>query len=86
MTAEVLLHRSLYEPQAIDEVAALYGGVARLTVEPLDHELRVRFDEVDPDVADVLVDHFCNHVLARTVVMRNQSEATLIGAGRGGES
>lgn len=85
MTSEVCLHRSLYDSLAIEEVAAQYAGVARVSVSTTEHELRVVFDEVDPDVAEVLVDHFCNHALAATVVRRNQSEATLRGQS-GGES
>lgn len=83
MAPEVSLHRSLYDAGAVEAVASLYAGVARVTVLPAEHELTVRFEQVDPDVADVLVDHFCNHVLAETVVRRNQAEATLRGDGGG---
>lgn len=83
MAPEVSLHRSLYDGGAVEAVASLYAGVAQVTVLPSEHEVTVRFEQVDPDVADVVVDHFCNHALVETVVRRNQAEATLRGDGGG---
>lgn len=82
MEAERALHRSLYDAGAIRDLVPQYQGVATITVDEAENELRLRFSGIDPDVADVLVDHFCNHVLVETVTRRNQSLATLSGGAR----
>lgn len=76
---EVRLHRSLYGADAVHRVAGMYGNVAQVAVEDLDHELCVRFSQVDPDVSEILLDHFCNHVLAETVKDSRRSEKILAG-------
>lgn len=76
------MHRSLYDAGAIRDLVPQYRGVAAIEVDEAEHELRVRFSAIDADVADVLVDHFCNHVLVETVVRRNQALATLAGGAR----
>ncbi|MCB9778820.1 MAG: hypothetical protein H6742_09675 [Alphaproteobacteria bacterium] len=73
------LHGSLYDLAAVRELAGQYGGVARLSLEEGDHAVTVRFDDIDTDVADVLVDHFCNHALVETVRRNSQAEARLRG-------
>lgn len=82
MPADVLhvsLHGSLYDLDAARQVAEGYGGLARVELEPGAYDLTVRFHDVDPDVTDVLVDHFCNHVLVETVRRHNQAEGRLRG-------
>ena len=79
MEAELTLHRSLYDVGAVRDLVPQYQGVATIRLDEAEHELRLQFSEVDPDVASMLVDHFCNHVLVETVTRRNQSLATLSG-------
>ena len=79
MATELRLHRSLYDGDAIGAVAERYAAVATISIDAGEHELTVRFDQVDPDVADVLVDHFGNMALHETIVRRNQAEATMSG-------
>ena len=67
MSELLTLHRSLYRPEAVSASAAAFAGLARIEVEPLESEIRIRFDEVDPDVHEVLLDAFANHALAETV-------------------
>lgn len=81
MATELRLHRSLYDGDAIRAVAERYAAVATIAVDVGEHELTVRFDQVDPDVADVLTDHFCNMALHETIVRRNRAEATMAGGG-----
>jgi len=80
--AELALHRSLYDAEAVRDLLPQYQGVATIRVDEAEHELRLSFTEIDPDVAPMLVDHFCNHVLVETVTRRNQSLATLSGGAR----
>jgi len=77
VATELRLHRSLYDDDAVYDVAAKYAGVATIQIEADGDSLRVHIDQIDPDVADVLVDHFCNHVLSETVVRFNQAESSL---------
>lgn len=77
---ELSLHKSLYDGAAVHAVAGQYSGVARVSVEEGEHELLVRFDQVDPDVADVLLDHFANHVLVQTLRSHVQAEQALTGS------
>lgn len=76
---EIFLHKSLYDAAAVHAVAAQYQGVATVAVEDGEHEVVVRFDQVDPDVVEVLVDHFGNHVLVETVRRHAGAEQTLLG-------
>lgn len=76
---ELTLHKSLYASGAVHAVAAMYGGVAQVAVDESEHDLVVRFDQVDPDVAEVLLDHFANHVLVETVRTTVQAEQAMTG-------
>lgn len=77
--AELLLHKSLYDAAVVRAVAALYEGVAAIGIDEAEHELIVRFDRVDPDVAEVILDHFANHALVETVRANAGAEAALQG-------
>ncbi|RME23240.1 MAG: hypothetical protein D6798_13935 [Deltaproteobacteria bacterium] len=79
---ELMLHKSLYDAAVVHQVARLYEGVATIAVDEDPHAVTVRFDDVDPDVADVLVDHFGNHVLVETVKQANAAEQVLMGDSR----
>jgi hypothetical protein len=80
--AELALHRSLYDAGAVRELLPQYQGLASIRLDETENELRLVFSEIDPDVAAMLVDHFCNHALVETVTRRNQSLATLSGGAR----
>lgn len=75
----ICLHGSLYDLSAVQELVGQYGGVARISVESGDHSVTLSFADVDEDVADVVVDHFCNHALVETVRRNSQAEARLRG-------
>ncbi|NOY24624.1 MAG: hypothetical protein GXP62_02020 [Oligoflexia bacterium] len=79
MATDLSLHRSLYDSDAVADVAGRYSGVAMIDITVGPHDLVVRFDKVDPDVADILPDHFCNLALQETIVRRNQAETTMAG-------
>lgn len=85
MATDLSLHRSLYDSDAVADVAGRYSGVATIDVTVGQHDLVVRFDKVDPDVADILPDHFCNMALQETIVRRNQAEAAMAGTQTGGQ-
>jgi hypothetical protein len=45
-----------------------YGELATFAVDVRDDDVAVDISEPDPEVASVLVDEFCNHVLHETIV------------------
>ena len=76
---ELTLHKSLYDGPAVHAVAAQYRDLATITVDEGEHELLVRFEDIDPDVQDVLLDHFGNHVLVESLRSHVGAEQALLG-------
>lgn len=77
---ELRLHASLYDRAEVQRLLPLYQGLARIGIEEGEEELRLSFAEIDPEVADTLVDHFANHALAQTVRARAQALETMTGS------
>jgi len=69
MAETISFARSLYHPQAIRAAAEAFAELASITVEAGDDETAVQIAEPDPDVADVIVDEFCNYALSETIVL-----------------
>jgi hypothetical protein len=67
--------RDLYSAEAVAEAVQAYAGLARFEVLQGGADVVVEIREPDPDVADVLVDEFCNHVLNQTVARRRKEPA-----------
>ncbi len=65
--ATVTLSRSLYDPEATRMAARSFARLAEIEVQVEETDLVVRFRRIHPKVADRIVDHFCNHALARTI-------------------
>ena len=66
--AEVLsFPRSLYRSDAVAAVAALYGDLARISVEEDGSHVRVTIADPEPDLADQIADAFANHALAESI-------------------
>ena len=68
MAERVLFSRSLYEPEAVRAAAEAYAELATIDVQLLGDDVQVDISKPDPDVQDVLIDEFCNHVLHETIV------------------
>ena len=68
MADRVVFSRALYLPEAVRAAAQAYGELATFAVDVSDDDVTVDISEPDPEVASVLVDEFCNHVLHETVV------------------
>jgi hypothetical protein len=66
--------RDLYSAEAVDEAVKAYAGLAQFAVSQVESDLVVQVSEPDPDVADVLADEFCNHVLNETVRLRQKGQ------------
>lgn len=68
MADRVVFSRDLYLADAVEAAVEAYEKLATFDVKVSDSEIEVGIREPDPDVVDVLVDEFCNHVLHETVV------------------
>jgi hypothetical protein len=68
--------RSLYEPEAVDAAVAAFGELATFEIKLEDHAVIVEIRDPDPDVADVLADELCNHVLSHTITARRAMSAS----------
>ena len=73
MPDPITFSRSLYLPEAVQAAAAAFSELAKIDVRVLDSHIEVALAEIDPDVADVIVDELCNHALHETVVRRRGS-------------
>ena len=67
MAEVVEFSRSLYDVDAVRAAADAYGGLATIAVKTVGDHVRVEVSEIDPRVADRLVDALCNHALYNTV-------------------
>jgi hypothetical protein len=67
--------RSLYDPKSVAEAAKAYADLARIDVTEQGDDTCVTFADADADVAHVLADEFCNHVLLDTVARRQAAGA-----------
>ncbi len=63
----VVLDRKLYVATAVRSAAEDFAELAQIEVTTSDKGIKVTFDKIDPDVADVLVDEFLNFALAATI-------------------
>ena len=68
MSERLGFHRSLYDPQAVRAAADAYLHLARVEVIEEGDEVLATFIDIDPELADVLLDAFANHVLHETVI------------------
>lgn len=76
LEAELSFSSDLYVRAAIDASAEAFGDLADVTVDapPGAGAIIVRFANVRDDVADAIVDEFCNHALAGTIEHRRLAE------------
>jgi hypothetical protein len=63
----VVLNRKLYVATAVRSAAEDFAELAQIAVTTSEKGIEVTFDQIDPDVADVLVDEFLNFALAATI-------------------
>lgn len=68
MAERVIFSRSLYQAEAVQAAVEAYQELATFDVKVRDDDVAVEIFDPDPDVANVLVDEFCNHVLHETIV------------------
>ena len=52
-----------------------YAGLLSVTLADAEGATTARFDELDPDEGEMLVDAFCNHVLYESIQRNRINEA-----------
>jgi hypothetical protein len=75
MVDRITFARSLYFPEGVQAAAAVYEGVAQITVDLGPEETVASIIEADPDVADEIVDAFSNQALFETIVRSRRAAA-----------
>ena len=64
---ELVFHRSLYEPLAVQEAARAFAQLATVTVEQNEADTRVTLADLHPHFGERLVDEFANYALQASV-------------------
>ena len=67
----------LYSPVAVERAVATFGELAKFEVTHGESAIAVSYDEVDPDVADVLEDELANFVLNETILLNRAPSSML---------
>lgn len=62
--------RSLYAPEAVQEAARAFAHLATLDVSLGEDDVALVATDIDPEVADVLLDELANHALVLTAQAR----------------
>ena len=70
MAEQVLFSRSLYAAEAVRAAADAYAELATFEIEILEADIQLTIRDPDEDVASILVDELCNHVLHETIVRK----------------
>ena len=70
MSLSLNLHKRLYPRAAVTAAVEAYGDFALIQVQNAHPYTTVVFDEVDPDVDDVIIREFANFALAEAIEMR----------------
>ncbi len=69
---ELLLDRKLYSRKAVDATTEAFSSFATITKVKEDRSAwRLRFDEIDTDFQDTLLDEFANYALGLTAEGRH---------------
>jgi hypothetical protein len=69
---------SLYALEAVQKSVQDYKECANFVIETTPTLILVVVDQIDPELQDVLVDAFCNHVLNETILFRRVSLGGMI--------
>ena len=75
MAESVTFDHSIYSPDSISAAVEAYAGLLSVTLADDEGATTARFDELDPDEGEMLVDAFCNHVLYESIQRNRINEA-----------
>ena len=68
----VVFAKSLYLPEAVQAAADAFSEFATFSVANEEAEVLVSASNIQPSLADVLLDEFCNYALHETIVRSRQ--------------
>jgi hypothetical protein len=74
VSERVLFSRSFYELAGVQAAVEAYAQLARFEIAEHNDDISVTVSEPDPELADTLVDEFCNHALHESIVRRRAAE------------
>ena len=74
MAKSIHFSSSLYSVEAVKKSAQDYAAIAQFYLDVTDGGVDVTIDNIHPAYKDILVDHFCNHVLNETIILRRQKD------------
>lgn len=67
------LHKRLYSAAGIRAAAEAFAELAQIGIQTDDPHASIQFQDIDPDVEDVIVAEFANFALAETIEGRTKA-------------
>ena len=74
MAKSIHFSSSLYSVEAVQKSAQDYASVAEFSISVTESGVDVSIENIHPAYKEILVDHFCNHVLNETIILRRQKD------------
>jgi len=74
MSEKVYFSSSLYRPEAVQKGVTDYSELASFSVEEQKNGTLVTITEINPSFSEVLIHHFCNHVLNETIILHREEK------------
>ena len=74
MAKSIHFSSSLYSVEAVQKSAQDYAAVAQFKLNITESGVDVTIDQIHPAYKEILLDHFCNHVLNETIILRRQKD------------
>lgn len=78
MPSRLEFSADIYSPVAVERAVAVFGDLAKFTVDHGDSMVSVAWSEPDPDVADVLADELANYALNETILLHRAPTSTTL--------
>lgn len=66
-------HKSLYRPEAVQQVAARFAHLGTFVVEDASTDTLVAISEFSEELQDRMADTFSNHVLHQSIVLSREA-------------
>ena len=74
MAKSIHFSASLYSAEAVQKSAQDYAAIAQFSLHTTESGVDVTIENIHPAYQEILVDHFCNHVLNETIILRRQKD------------
>ena len=71
MSDSIRLHRKLYTHPSVEAAKTAYKDLAVISIETEGEYYVLTFEEIDPDVEEMILAEFANYALAETIEERH---------------